>query len=498
MPEDVYCSRLGLDPPDVDRCARGGEVKLFHLMVACLLERGRAMSLDELVARLEDAGVRAETGDLAHSLKKAWHGLDPVDRGPDGLFRLDLSSWRVRSLARQLAERTQPPPPPPEPPEVVQPPDDAPLSLEELDAAFRDRWLSSLSPLRQAAAVLDALGRPEEVGEVEAILAGFTRHRRQLRPDSPRHWHSSLVTTDAQGRLELSDDPVELARLRRAVRDLARPALVRQAEQARLDARLAAHRHRRAAQERTEAEQAALLRRAVLRVVPAPDEVEALALLDVGARDIRVLSGGEVRAAGALLERFDLVAGIGITATLVTLGLDPDRWRLADLGPPQKTRLLNRSGRKLRITPELLISGTTGISRPLGDPARVASYLASGDRGRLNRRLASDVKALYAFYRYGVLHGCVRLRWGFLDERLPADWAQPGDPSMFALVERAREEGREVEVVVNNAPGWKEPWARARRGRVVSWRAGALVLADGLDEHCLDADEVQAMRLAPA
>ena len=34
--------------PDVDRLARSGEIKLFHLMVACLLERGGPMTVDEI------------------------------------------------------------------------------------------------------------------------------------------------------------------------------------------------------------------------------------------------------------------------------------------------------------------------------------------------------------------------------------------------------------------------------------------------------------------
>ena len=78
----------------------------------------------------------------------------------------------------------------------------------------------------------------------------------------------------------------------------------------------------------------------------------------------------------------DLVAGLYVRDALHSLGLDPDRWRLVDLKPPQKSGRINRRGRTLLITPALLISSTTGISRPLGEPARVARYLAEGETGR--------------------------------------------------------------------------------------------------------------------
>jgi hypothetical protein len=135
-----------------------------------------------------------------------------------------------------------------------------------------------------------------------------------------------------------------------------------------------------------------------------------------------------------------------------------------DLRPPQKSRRINRAGRTLKITAELLIWSTTGISRPLGDPYKVARYLARGEAGKLARRLKRDVKALYAFYRYGVVHGGVRLRWGFLDEVLGVDWAVPGDLHLYEILNRARETGALVDIVTGTAPGWTDR-GRAPTGR---------------------------------
>jgi len=176
---------------------------------------------------------------------------------------------------------------------------------------------------------------------------------------------------------------------------------------------------------------AAALRRALLRAVPEPEHPQAITLLDVSARSIRTFIGDAIAAIPEALPGFDLLVGLQIRDTLHGLCPDPDRWRLVDLRPPQKSRRINRAGRTLKITPELLIWGTTGIRRPLGDPDEVAQSLARGEAGKLARRLESDVKALYAFYCYGVLHHGVRLRWGFLDEILGVE-AQPSTPQQFA------------------------------------------------------------------
>ena len=186
-----------------------------------------------------------------------------------------------------------------------------------------------------------------------------------------------------------------------------------------------------------------------------------------------------------------------VRESLYGLGIcDHDRWRLVDLRPPQKTRQLNRAGRKLTLTPELLISGSTGISRPLGDPAKIAEYLAGDHRTRLRRRLESDVKSLLAFYNHGVLHRRVRLRWGFLDEDLGVDWAEPGDLSLHDILEECRDSGRLADIVAGSSPGWNAPWSRAIRVKVVSFDYTTITVESG-ETSAIYRDEVQAIRLAP-
>src|SRR6266540_5896429 len=88
-----YCERLGLaSVPRVEDVLGRDKVNLFHLMVVALLERGGPMAVEEIAERLTDAGATAESGDTALSIKKAWHGREPVYRDPDGRLGLNLSA----------------------------------------------------------------------------------------------------------------------------------------------------------------------------------------------------------------------------------------------------------------------------------------------------------------------------------------------------------------------------------------------------------------------
>jgi len=126
---------------------------------------------------------------------------------------------------------------------------------------------------------------------------------------------------------------------------------------------------------------------------------------------------------------------------------------------------------------------------------KVAQYVAEGDTVKLVRRTESDVKSLYAYYRYGVLHGHVRLRWGFIDEVFGVDWALPDDQRLAEVLRRAMAEGLTVDLVTGSSPGWNNPWFRASRWRVVELSCGeALFEQDGLRQR-IPLREVQAVGL---
>ena len=87
-----YCDRLDLPVPRLEEFVGRRDIKLFDLMVVALLEHGAPLSSELLAARLTAAGVEAATGDMAYSLKKAWHGMEPVYRDAEGRWGLNLST----------------------------------------------------------------------------------------------------------------------------------------------------------------------------------------------------------------------------------------------------------------------------------------------------------------------------------------------------------------------------------------------------------------------
>jgi DNA-binding transcriptional regulator YdaS (Cro superfamily) len=495
--ENEYCLRLNVPVPRVEDLVASRNAKLFHLLVVALLEHGRPLTLEAVAQRLAAAGVDASTGNLVYSLQKAWHGLQPVFRDPDGRFGLNLQSIELNILLFQLGLRPtnlEPTPLPPEP-EVV--PDDVPLTEVEIRAAYCHPSISYVSTLRQSAAVLDSRGEAMSVTAVQECLSQLTGHRLQLSPTDVRRWSKTCVRISPDGRLQLDRTMPEVLAMRRAIRKLACQELTRQA-QAHIWEQLAQQRKAAEAQRQEQDRRVAQgLRRAVLRLVPAGQSPVVAALLDVGAHVIRSFVGPEIPELRAALEKFDLIAALGPREALHTMHIrDVDRWRLVDLKPPKKTRRLNRQGRTLSITPELLIAGTTGISRPLAATARLLEYLDSGATGKLRRRIESDAKSLLAFYNYGVLHNGVRLRWGFLDEMLPVDWSVPGDPSLYALIKDCQTSGAPVDIVCGSAPGWTDPWSRAQRVSVVSFEPwSVMVESDGL-RWVVPRYEIQAIRPA--
>lgn len=487
-----YCADLGIALPHLEDIRPTKELSLFMWTVLVLIEKGQAMTPEEIADRLTVLGILDADEDGVDLLRRAWHGLEPVYRTAQGLYGLNTRAWLIGPILRDAglkkplvrAETTV---------KVSTLDDTVPLTIDEVDAALRDRVSVSLSPLRQVAAVLDAKGPVMAMIDVDAILAGLLPRQRQPATVSLAHTNTNLVTVDANGMITLDRTVPEVIPMRRAVRKVAQPVLARRARHAAWEVEHAEREQVRAQESKIEEAGAAKLRRAVVRVVPEPDDIAAAAVLDMNTRTIRTFVGEALEELGQTLRQYDVLVGIQIRDTLEALGLDPDSFKIADLKPPKKSRQLNRSGRKLTITPELLISSTTLISKPLADPAKVAAYLADQEDGLLAKRLASDAKALFAFYQYGILHNHVRLRWGFLDETVGVGWAEPGDLHVSQVLARAV--GHEVDIVHGAAPGWESPWARAHRVRVTRVDPTSVVYELGGRCFDLEFDRIQAIRV---
>ena len=472
------------------------QVKLFQLLQIALLEHGEAMHEAAIAQRLAALGVVSPRTDLVTALVKSWHGLPPVRRQRDGLLAIDIEyRWltllpqrlglvpETRIGARSVAE---------EPP--LAPPPTVPLSREECAALLACNGLASLSDARAIAAILEAHGSPMTLAAINAILGSATGgwgRRRQIAPERLRGWREALVVVNPGASLSLSDDQALLMGMRTAVR-LRAYVLLREQE-----------RHRRSAVRRTsrppaatvQAEAAAPLRRLVVRAYPAEGLPRALSVLDPVAHAITTVVDASIPAMAALLAGADLIVGLEPERSLAALGLER---RCADLTRHPHTRQLNRRGRTLRITTARTDNRDGRHQPPL---VRPGGHAPVPRRRRhhpgLRRRLESDVKALAAFYRYGRLHGDVRLRWGFLDERRPVEWpGSPGDP-LHAMVAAASAADAELDVVAGSAPGWADPWSRAMRGRAtLDHNALRLHTRQGL--QVIPRAEIQAVRVCTA
>ncbi|HEX5042983.1 MAG TPA: hypothetical protein VFV75_08755 [Candidatus Polarisedimenticolaceae bacterium] len=489
-----YCDALRIAVPSIEQVKDHPEANTYSLLIIALLERGGPMTLAEVAERFATAGV-APLERAMRALQRCKparapiyrdgdeYALDPHDDEADlWTFRLGLRPPRVPALtvARLLTSTRRGL--------------EEPLTVPELDEAWRDANLYSWSAQRLALAVLDARGEAMSPQDVVAFVDARARYH-LLRPDSAKFRRSrSAVRVGDDGRWEIGDDREALLAARREVVDrleMARRWAAARPDPIVMEATRNAYERQRAAN----ADRLARMTRVLIRAFPAKAP-QAVALLDIGAHDVRTYLAGEIQEARDCIAAHDIVGAVEVRPLLRALGVDPGARRLAELGPPQKSRTLNKRGRTLRITTSMLIQGSCGMACPLGEDRKLETYLRESRTAPLRRRLEADAKALFHYYQYGRLHGAVRLRWGFLDEMVPAPWVHRDEPGLDHLKRQAFDLGQSLDVVVGGAPGWAEPWARRERCSVERDPGGyglALIDERGFE---IDDRDVQLARLA--
>ena len=456
-----YCAALGIPVPRIEDARSSPDANYYGLLLVALLERGGPLTLEEVASRFAEAGV-ARAREALVSLKRCkparppiyrdgnHYALDPHDDEADlWAFRLGLRPARAVPLQVVRSDSG--------PPRTV----DQPLTVPELDEAWRDGIPNTWSAQRIAVAVLDAHGTSMSPGDVLA----FVRARSEwslLKADSAQYWRSgAAVRVRDDGRWELDATHDAVRSTRAAVRE--RITVARRWAEMRPDpAAIKANQERIERERCAHGEELARMRRVLIHAFPVA-RPEAVVLVDVAERAISTFIGQEISQAIRRLAAYEIIGAIGVRRLLRTLNIEPGENRLAELGPPQRTRQINRRGRTLTITPMLLAQGSCGISRPFGDDRTLREYVRRGQQTKLRRRLEADAKSLYALYQYGRLHGAVRLRWGFLDEMLPAPWVHRDEPTLHHLLKEAYTRDVPLDVVVGSAPGWKDPWSRVRR-----------------------------------
>ena len=491
-----WCRTLGIERPKLEAVALHPEANTYSLLIVALLERGEAMTLKEVAQRFALAGISHASHALA-SLSRCRPARPPVYRDGDSYYldphdeELDLWVFRLDLRPPRRTPSLQADKPPPLPPPSVA------VTRDELSEAWKDASLYTWSAQRIALAFLDATGGPAEPADVVAFVRDCTQYELSSRATAQFGRRGCPVVVLQDGRWAMAANVEDaLVAMRKVVR--ARLETVRRWASLRPDPSVVAQ-HIEASQLRRMEHGAALakLKRALFIAHPAKAP-QALALLDVEGHRIETFVEQELASVPERLSAFDLIGAIDVRSLLRVLRFEPGDRRLAELGPPHKTKRLNRRGRTLKITTEMLVSGSCGISRPLGDPAKLDGYLAAGAISKLRARLEANVKSLHALFEYGRLHGAVRLRWGFLDEFLPAPWVSRDEPTLHDLKGAALRANVPLELVVGSAPGWTDPWSRAQMAWVAKpptdWRT-TLVDVGGFR---IAEEEIQRARLADA
>ena len=488
-----YCDALGIGIPRLEEAKDHRAANYYSLLVVVLLERGEPVTLREAARRFEEAGV-APAAQALVSLKRCKPGRAPIYRDGD-LYALDphdaeAELWTFRLDLRPSQAAPPNDRPAPEPLPTV----DAPLTAAYLDEAWREGVPSGWSAQRVVLCVLDAHGTamdPENVISFVSARSGWS----PVTARSANYWRrGSAIRVREVGHWELNPDHDALRSARQAVID--RIETRRRWATRRLDpAKIETDRKRFEREREARAEKFGRMRRVLIHAFPA-GKPAALVLVDVAERGLDTFVGNEIAGAVERLSAYDLIAAIEVRALLRALRFEPGDRRLGELGPPQKTKRLNRSGRTLKITMNLLVQGSCGISRPFGDPKKLHEYLAGGELKKLRRRLEADAKSLHALYQYGRLHGSVRLRWGYLDEYLTIPWVHRDEERLYHLKDQSYRRGVPLEVVVGSAPGWADPWSRAQLAHVEQDRNGWRSWLFDDYGRVIDEDEIQLARLA--
>jgi hypothetical protein len=375
MTTNDWCHALGITPPKLEAVADHRDANTFAFLLVALLERGEAMTLSDVAARFEQAGIGERSSALL-SLQRCRPARPPVYREND-LYHLDPHDDDLDLWVFKLGLR--PPKVAPALPKAVEtlplPSPDTALTSSELDEAWKDANLFSWSAQRLAVAVLDAHGGPLTPVEVVSAVASRTMWHRLNEGAAKFKRHDSAIDVLADGRWAIAAGANGTRRQTRlAVRD--RVVVARRHAALRPDS--AVFQQQRAEWEKKRAAHGAELAglsRALLVAFP-PARPEAAALLDVGEREISTFVGDELATLPSRLAAYDILGGVDVRGLLRALGFEPGERRLAELGPPQKTKKLNKRGRTLKITTALLVQGSCGIGQPLGNEEKLAEYLA--------------------------------------------------------------------------------------------------------------------------
>jgi len=500
-PANRYCRRLRLAVPDLDTAVKSPDVTIAQLMALAVLEAGGPLTLEAIAERLLRLALPPRLQAARHlaSLRKAWHGQPPLVRdAADGRLYLDLLSHHAIRWLAYTAGCFGMPFARPEPSVFQVTPDSAPLSQAEVEAAFRGRTLYGYSSVRRVAAMLEAGGGgPQTLDTLNAALAALSDYGASVDERALRAWKSDLVSIGSDGLLHLNAASRELPALRRAIRRAAASRLRQQAETERLREWRTERTVMRDDDEQQAVAEARSARRALVHIVTVDGLPRAAAVIDAETRAQRLFLDALMVDLPACLDAFDFLAGVDVRSSLRSVGVEPDRWWLAELRPVQRT-FRPSDQRAVAVDLPAIVRATAGAA---GVPADVAVWkrlLAGRSASRLASRLEAEAQALFALYQFGALHGGVRVRRRPDERLLPVSWSLRGDPDFEAFVRASIRRRVPVDIVVGPATSLADPWAAASTVTIVERDLHMLFVRDGEDVRAIDPADVRAIRLSGA
>ncbi len=490
-----YCDHLDIDEPSLEAAMHHAEANTYVRFLVCLLERGGRMTLEEVAERFAKAGLGTVEKSLS-ALKRCRPGRLPAYRTGDqyglDLYHWELGMWLFRlgfRKSRGSSLKLLPPLRDPLPgPEVA-------LAEADLDEAFRGAWLVQWSAQRLVLAVLDAATEPMSPADVVAALDRRVDGH-SLQVDQPTFRNkNSAVSVREDGRWELRPEHEALQVMRVVVRKMIEKAREYKDAQPTTAVRMANMDNAK----KREREKGALLnglRRVLVRSFP-PANPSCVVLCDVQTRQIECFSADDLAAVRERLADFDLIAGHEVREVLRGLGFDDLMVRVTEVGLSQKTIKVEETGFVVKLTMAKMVKDTCGIGDAFGDPKRMRAQVAKGALDSLRLRLVKDLKSLFFLYQYGRLHGYVRTQWRQYRETLRAYWVEYEELSLSADLKRAYDARHCVEVVLDEAPDWDEPWATARVLRVgaVDQNCGLEYCVADDDGFRIDMERLQALRV---
>lgn len=217
MTRNEWCQVLGIDPPSLAAVADHRDANSYALLLVTLLEHGQPMTLLDVAARFEEAGI-APLGRALLSLQRCKPGRPPVYREGDH-YHLDPHDAELDLWAFRLGLRP-PKVAPVEKPAVELPP--APALHLHLEACELERRpgatrASTTGPASSSSSQFSTLrGGPCEPGEVVTLVGTHTRYH-GLNADSAKfRRQGSSITVLGDGRWAIAEGAGDALRQTRA------------------------------------------------------------------------------------------------------------------------------------------------------------------------------------------------------------------------------------------------------------------------------------------